>query len=348
MRHRYHSFALFFALPVAATVLAAAQPNPYRTVEGWAKMPEGRKWGATSAVDIAPDGRSIWVAERCGANSCLNSDLPVVLKFDANGNLVTSFGSGLMIFPHGIHVDREGNVWVTDGQDNKPRRARGAPPDSPLPPAPDKLIGHQVFKFSPEGKLLMTLGVAGGGTGAEGFFQPNDVVTDREGTIYVAEGHGGDNARIVVFDKSGKYLREFGKKGTGQVEFDQPHALAFDSNERLYVGDRSNNRIQILDKNGKYIDEWTQFSRPSGIFIDRNDMIYVADSESGSVGNGRERTEKRGIRIGSVKDGKVIALIPDPLEKATNTSAAEGVAADVAGNIYGAEVGPRALKKYVK
>ena len=347
MRDPRHPFALLFAFSATAAMLAA-QPNPYRTVEGWAKMPDGRKWGATSAVDIAPDGRSIWVAERCGANSCLNSDLPVVLKFDADGKLVTSFGQGLMIFPHGIHVDREGNVWVTDGQDNKPRRARGAAADSPLPPAPDKLIGHQVFKFSPEGKLLMTLGVAGGGTGAEGFTQPNDVVTDRAGTIYVAEGHGGDNARIVVFDKSGKYLREFGKKGTGPGEFDQPHALAFDSRERLYVGDRSNDRIQILDKNGTFIEEWKQFSRPSGIFIDRNDMIYVADSESGSVGNGKGRTEKRGIRVGSIKDGKVIALIPDPVENATNTSAADGVAVDAAGNIYGAEVGPRALKKYVK
>lgn len=341
------AFTLLLLVPVAATV-AATQPNPYRTIEGWAKMPEGRKWGATSAVDIDKDGKSIWVGERCGANSCLNSDLPVVLKFDVNGNLVKSFASGMMIFPHGIHVDRDGNVWLTDGQDNKPRRARGAPPDSPLPPPPDKLIGHQVFKFSPDGKLLMTLGVAGGGTGADGFFQPNDVVTDRAGNIYVAEGHGGDNARIVVFDKTGKYLREFGKKGTGPGEFDQPHALAFDSKERLFVGDRSNNRIQILDKNGKMLEEWPQFSRPSGIYIDRNDMIYVADSESGSVGNGRERTEKRGIRVGSIKDGKVIALIPDPNEKATNTSAAEGVAVDAAGNIYGAEVGPRALKKYVK
>ncbi len=139
-----------------------------------------------------------------------------------------------------------------------------------------------------------------------------------------------------------------GKKGAGPGEFDQPHALAFDSKGRLFVGDRSNNRIQILDQDGKYLDAWTQFSRPSGIYIDRNDTIYVADSESGSVGNGRSRTEKRGIRIGSIKDGRVTALIPDPLEVATNTSAAEGVAVDRAGNIYGAEVGPKALKKYVK
>jgi DNA-binding beta-propeller fold protein YncE len=337
---------------VAAIAVVGTQPNPYKTIEGWAKMPDGRSWGATSAVDVDRDGKSMWVAERCGANSCLNSQLPVVLKFNETGKLVTSFASGLMIFPHGIHVDRDGNIWVTDGQDNKPRRARGAAPDSPLPPAPATLIGHQVFKFSPDGKLLMTLGVAGGGTGADGFYQPNDVVTAANGNIYVAEGHGADNARIVVFDKTGKYLREFGKKGTAPGEFDQPHALAFDSKGRLFVGDRSNNRIQILDEDGTFIEEWTHYSRPSGIYIDRNDMIFVADSESGSVGSARNRTDwKRGIRIGNVKDGKdgkVLAFIPDPNEKATNTSAAEGVAADAAGNVYGAEVGPRALKKYVK
>jgi DNA-binding beta-propeller fold protein YncE len=334
---------------VSATILVGAQPNPYRTIEGWAKLPQGRTWGATSAVDIDKDGLSVWVAERCGANSCLGSDLPVMLKFDPTGKLVTSFGAGLMIFPHGIHVDRDGNIWVTDGQDNKPRRGRGAPADAPLPPPPAKLIGHQVFKFSPDGRLLLSLGSAGGGTGTDGFFQPNDVVTAANGNVYVAEGHGGDNARIVVFDRSGKYLREFGKKGTGPGEFDQPHGLAFDSKGRLFVADRSNNRIQILDADGRFLEEWTQYSRPSGIYIDKRDMIYVADSESGSVGNGRSRTDwKRGIRIGSISDGKVTALIPDPNDKATNTSAAEGVAVDDAGNIYGAEVGPRALKKYVK
>ena len=346
-------FALLVLLAAASSMPRQAVkptndfPNPYKTIEGWAKMPAGRTWGATSAVDIDKDGTSIWVAERCGANSCLGSDLPVVLKFDQSGTLVRSFGGGLMIFPHGIHVDGDGNVWVTDGQDNKPRRPRNAAPDAPLPPAPATLIGHQVFKFSPDGKLLMTLGVAGGGTGAQGFFQPNDVVTSADGTIYVAEGHGGDNARIVVFDKRGTYLREFGKKGTGPGEFDQPHGLAFDSQGRLFVADRSNNRIQILKTDGTFIAEWPQFSRPSGIFIDRHDMIYVADSESGSVEPSRPEW-KRGIRIGALKDGKVVALIPDPSTATRGTLAAEGVAVDAAGNIYGAEVGPRALKKYVK
>src|SRR5438067_4397243 len=106
-------------------------PNPYQSIEGWAKLPEGRTWGSTSAVDVDKDGKSIWVAERCGTNSCLDratgkmSELPTVLKFDASGKLVKSFGAGLLIFPHGIHVDRDGNVWVTDGQDDAPVPARG-------------------------------------------------------------------------------------------------------------------------------------------------------------------------------------------------------------------------------
>ncbi len=341
---------------LAATVLAAAQDNPYRTIEHWGKMPEGRAWGSTSAVDIDRDGTSIWVGERCQANSCLNrttgemSPLPSILEFDANGTLVKSFGQGMLIFPHGMHVDRDGNIWVTDGQDNAPAapaqgRGNAAERVGPLPGATK---GHQVFKFSPNGTLLMTLGTAGGAADPGYFYQPNDVVTAANGDIFVAEGHGGANARILKFSKDGKLIKVIGRKGAGPGEFDQPHALALDSKGRLFVGDRSNNRIQILDQDGKALEAWTQFSRPSGIYIDRDDTIYVADSESGSVGNGRSRTEKRGIRIGSIKDGRVIAFIPDPLEVATNTSAAEGVAVDRAGNIYGAEVGPKGLKKYVK
>ncbi len=341
---------------MSAAALLAAQGNPYTTVEGWAKMAEGRSWGSTSAVDIDRDGRSIWVAERCGANTCLNratgemSSLPTVLKFDANGTLVRSFGAGMMIFPHGIHVDREGNIWVTDGQDNAPAQsAAGTTPSAErIGPAPGATKGHQVFKFSPDGKVLMTLGKPGGGAAPEYFHQPNDIVTAPNGDIFVAEGHGGANSRILKFTKDGKLIKVIGKKGTGPVEFDQPHALAFDSKGRLFVGDRSNNRIQILDQEGRFIDEWKQFSRPSGIYIDQNDVIYVADSESGAVGNGRTRTEKRGIRVGRISDGTVIAFIPDPVEVATNTSAAEGVAADATGNIYGAEVGSKSLKKYVK
>jgi len=336
----------------SATTPINEAPNPYKTVADFFKMPASRTWGSTSAVEIDKDGRSIWVAERCGANTCLNSDLDTILKFDTSGALVRSFGKGLMIFPHGILVDRDGNVWVTDGQDNLPRPARGAAPDAPLPPAPAKVIGHQVFKFSPEGKLLLTLGKPGGnqpGKPAEpdSFYQPNDVAQAPNGEIYVSEGHGGANSRLVKFSKDGKFIAEWGHKGAGRGEFDQPHALAFDSKGRLFVGDRGNNRIVILDQKGEVLDMWPQFSRPSGVYIDRHDVLYVADSESESVSRNHDGW-KRGIRIGSTKDGKVTAFIPDPVEKATTTSAAEGVAVDRDGNVYGAEVGPRALKKYVR
>jgi DNA-binding beta-propeller fold protein YncE len=324
-------------------------PNPYETIAGWAKMPEGRTWGSTSAVEIDKDGVSIWVAERCQQNSCTGSNLPAILKFDASGNLVKSFGAGILNFPHGIHVDRDGNIWVTDGQDNRPRGRRGEPP--PPTPAGFEVYGHQVFKFSPNGELLLTLGTKGGGRDSLYFWAPNDVLVAPDGSIFVAEGHSSapnSNARILKFDRTGKLIKTIGKFGTGPEDMDQPHALAMDSRGRLFVGDRSNNRILIMDQEGKLLDTWYQFSRPSGIYIDANDVIYVADSESGSVGNGRPRTWTRGIRIGSARDGKVTAFIPDPAQSPPSTSSAEGVAADKNGVIYGAEVGERALKRYVK
>jgi streptogramin lyase len=306
-----------------------SQPNPYRTVENWAKLPAGRTWGSAAGVGVDRKD-NIWVAERCGANSCAGSNLAPILEFDPSGKLLRSFGEGMFVFPHGLYVDQEGNVWVTDarGGDGK---------------------GHQVFKFSAQGKLLMTLGKAGvAGDGPDTFNQPSSVIVANNGDIFVGDGHGGDsNARIVKFNKDGKFIKTWGKKGTGPGEFDTPHALAFDSKGRLFVGDRNNNRIQIFDQDGNFIAQWTQFSRPSGLFIDQHDMIYVSDSESGSVSKNHPGW-KRGIRVGRVKDGVVTAFIPDPNENATGTSGAEGIAADSKGNIYGAEVGQKDLKKYVK
>jgi sugar lactone lactonase YvrE len=236
----------------------------------------------------------------------------------------------MFLFPHGMYVDREGNVWVTDshGGDGK---------------------GHQVIKFSPEGKVLLTLGKAGvSGDGPDTFNQPSDVVVAPNGDIFVADGHDRNtNARIVKFSKDGKFIKTWGKLGSAPGEFNTPHALAFDSRGRLFVGDRENNRIQIFDQDGKFLDQWTQFSRPSGIYIDKNDIIYVADSESNTT---RHPGWKRGIRVGSAKDGTVTAFIPDPEPDPDHsmTSGSEGVAADGKGAIFGAEVGPKALKKYVK
>jgi sugar lactone lactonase YvrE len=319
-------------------------PNPYRSVDNWAQMPERRVWGSVSAVDIDPDGTSVWIAERCGAQgflppsqmregvpfNCDGSKLAPILKFDSAGKVVKSFGEGLLVFPHGLHVDRGGNVWVTDGVD------RGGK-------------GQQVLKFSPDGKLLLALGKAGvAGNGPDEFNAPSAVIVAANGDIFVADGHGRNtNARIVKFSKEGKFIKTWGKQGSAPGDLDIPHAIAMDSQGRLFVGDRQNNRIQIFDQDGKFLNQWAQFSRPSGIYIDKNDVIYVADSESESVSKNHEGW-KRGIRIGSAKDGTVTAFIPDPVGKATGTSAAEGVAADAMGNVYGAEVGPKRLMKYVK
>ena len=323
------------------------RPNPYRTVEGWAKLPTGRTWGSTSAVAIDKDGESVWVAERCGQNSCVGSDLDPVLLFDRNGTLVRSFGKGMINWPHGIHVDRDGNVWVVDGRDNKPAPPR-AGSTAPAAPMPARVFGHQVLKFSPRGELLLRLGTDGGAREPGFFFQPNAVLTAPNGDIFVVEGHasGPDaNARVLKFDKRGTLLTTWGRKGTGVGEFDQPHALAMDSQGRLFVADRGNNRLQIYSQDGKLLDTWLQFSRISGIFIDRNDVLYAADSESGSIEPARPEWQ-RGIRIGSARTGEVTAFIPDPVTQTRNTSAAEGVAVSRSGIIYGAEVGPRALKRY--
>ena len=310
------------AAPLAAQADMAprnSDPNPYRTIEGWAKMPPGRTWGSTSAVAIDNDGTSIWVAERCGTNNCVGSDLDPVLKFDANGNLLTHFGAGMILSPHGIVVDKDNNIWVIDCACTTGRGDSAA----------TKGKGHQIFKFSPAGKLLMTLGEPGGGRGDKYFWQPNAMLIAPNGMIYVAEGHSsapGSTARVYKFSKDGKLIKTWGQLGNGPDDFDQPHALAMDSKGRLFVGDRGNIRVKIFDQNEKLLDTWYQFSRPSGIVIDAKDNIYVADSESQSVGSGRSRAWKRGIRIGSAKDGSVSAFIPDPVETATNTSSAEGIA----------------------
>lgn len=322
-------------------------PNPYQTINDFFPLPEGREWGATSAVDIDPDGTSIWVAERCSSNSCATSNADPVIKYDQDGNILTSFGGGMIIWPHGIDVDDQGNVWIADA------RAASAGELAQNPNAAGK--GHAVYKFSPEGEVLLTLGtpgVAGDGSGAL-LNQPNDVIVGPNGDIYVADGHGGQGAnadlstvsRVAKFDRTGRFLESWGRIGTAPGEFRTPHSLAFDSQGRLFVADRGNVRIQIFEQDGTFITEWKQFGRLSGIFIDDNDVLYAADSESSATSNPGWR---RGIRVGSAITGHVRYFIPDPDQNPGGTSAAEGVAADRLGNIYGAEVGPRQLVKYVR
>ena len=329
------------ALGAMSDASGQAYPNPYRMVDGWAKLPDGRVIGAVGDATVDNDGQHIWAVLRCDAGAehfgseCLDSDLDSVVKFHPDGTVAESFGGGMFIWPHGIDVDPDGNVWVTDAV------AAGRTPEG------DR--GHIVVKFSPTGEKLMTLGTPGkAGGGRDHFNAPADVVVADDGSIFVADGHQNDgNNRVVKFAADGTYIKEWGKTGYGPSEFRTLHAIALDNDGRVFVADRSNNRIQIFDQEGEFIAQWLQFGRPSGISFDAHGRIYVADSESDDLQNpGFEM----GIRIGDVATGWVneFVLFPwaDPRDPAGN--GAEFVAVDSEGNLYGGEPRPRMLRKYVR
>ena len=307
-------------------------PQPYNTQRNWGELPEDTKWAAVTAVEPSPDGQYIYVIHRCLDNSCDGRSESPILKYDYDGNLLDTFGAGLFVFPHGATVDYEGNLWVTDARSND-------------------TIGHQVFKFSSDGEVLMTLGQQARGGSMPGLlFSPNDVVIDSEdGDIFIAESHrGGMNNRIVHYSSDGEFIKQWGSKGSGQGELSEPHSIAMDSQGRLFVGDRENNRIQIFSQNGVFIDEWRQFGRPSGIFITPDDKIYVADSESGPDTGANELAGiKKGIRIGSAIDGTVTGFIEDMEPLRDDHSGAEGIGVDANGNVYGAVVRRQMLERHV-
>ena len=312
---RPHVAVIAVAMALAASLgpvadLGAQTPNPsYRFVDGWAQLPDGvEAWGQTIGVEIDPEG-NLWVFHRCFDGNCIGRDeIPAVLKYDPSGALVDSWGEGLFVWPHGFFLDADGNIWTTD--------ARG-----------ENGKGHQVIKLSPDGQVLMTLGTAGvAGAGEDTFDGPADVVVAPNGDIFIADGHG--NNRVVKFSKDGTFLKAWGRSGTGPGEFNEPHCLAFDSQGRLFVGDRVNERIQIFDQDGQYLDEWPGIMA-SGIYITEDDTVYVADYQL-----------RKGIVIAKTDDFNSRGFIPE--------AQAEGVTVDAEGNVYAGEVLPRNLKKFVK
>jgi sugar lactone lactonase YvrE len=298
----------------------------------WATPPAGKPWGSTAGVERGPKGE-IWAIDRCGANSCDGSDRdPLILLDTKTGTAIRSMGKGLFVFPHGLHVDRQGNVWVADGGVSK-----------------DGSKGLQVTKLSPEGKVLLTLGTAGqrGLDGAH-FQSPSDVITAPNGDIFVADGHGaiagtvpdGLQMRIVKFDKTGKFIAAWGGvAGAGPAQFNTPHALALDGKGRLYVADRSNNRIQILSQDGKLLETWKQFGRPSGFYI-AGDRLYAIDADSSPANH--PGGWKHGIWIGSISRALPDAFVED-------AQAGEGIVVAPDGTMLGGvNVAPRGITRYVK
>ena len=324
-------------------------PNPAPVVtRNWGQLPAGRKWGTTAGIDIDPIDGNVWAYERCGAGTagggpvdCDNTPLDPIFKFDRKtGAVLANFGKGVMVTPHGIAVDKQGNVWVADFSGNK-----------------DGTKGHQVHKFSPKGEKLLSLGMAGKPGNADGQFnQPNAVVVGPDGSIYVADGHDaqgmitpnavaegikrGATSRISKFSSDGKFIKSWGSIGVKHGEFRTPHALKFDSRGRLWVADRGNHRIEIYDQNGTYLESRYSFSRPSGLFI-KGDTLYVIDSESGPFNHPNWRD---GVRIGSINEDRVVGFIPpfDRDDRVYQGTAGEGVAVDADGNVYAAE-GPNSI-----
>lgn len=324
-------------------------PNPAPVVtRNWGQLPAGRKWGTTAGIAIDPMDGNIWAYERCGAATagggpvdCDNTPVDPIFKFDRHtGAVLANFGKGVMVTPHGLAVDRQGNIWVTDFAANQ---------------AGTK--GHQVHKFSPKGEKLLSLGTAGkAGTGDGQFNQPNAVTIGPDGSIYVADGHDaqgmttakevaegikrGATSRVSKFSPEGKFIKSWGGIGVRHGEFRTPHALAFDSRGRLWVADRGNHRIEIVDQNGTYLESRYMYGRVSGIFM-KGDTVYTIDSESGPYNHANWRG---GVRIGTVDEDRITGFIP-PFERDDRVyqgTAGEGIAVDADGNVYAAE-GPNSI-----
>ena len=227
-------------------------PNPKYTVSAtWATLPPNSAWGETSSV--ASDGKSqILVLRRVD---------PSFLVFTPAGRFVKSWGEGLFKWAHGLRVDRDGFIWATDGQD------------------------HLVYKFTMDGKQLLKLGekgVAGDGQSRDAFNGPTDVAVAPNGDFFVSDGYG--NSRVVKFSKDGEFIRIIGgRKGTAPGEFDLPHSVVIDSQNRLLVGDRENARIQVFDLDGNFLEIWSGLGKPYGLYLTGDDTLYVADADGGTI-----------------------------------------------------------------
>lgn len=332
----------------AVTGEGLPDPNPTR-IGNWATLPEGRAWGSTAGLDMDQTDGHVWGYERCGSGSaggpgvnCDSNPVAPIFKFDRHtGEVLANFGAGVMVTPHGIHTDAEGNVWVTDFSVND---------------AGTK--GHQVHKFSADGELLMSLGTAGQAGSEPGQLnQPIDVIVAPDGNIFVADGHAGQNlttdaqmdearaagltGRIVKFSANGEYILEWGEIGTDHGQFRTPHAMEFDAQGRLWVADRGNHRLEIFDQEGNYLESRYQYGRISDLYITDDQMVYAIDSESNRL---RHINWRNGVRIGPVDRDVLVGFIPpwDSDSRPYHGVTGEGGGVDSDGNVYVAE-GPASL-----
>jgi peptidylamidoglycolate lyase len=237
--------ALWCALAAASAGMGAEARRSYQVVHGWPQLPAGFAFGQVTGIRVDSHNH-VFVFHR--------GETPVMCFEGTTGKLVASWGTGQIGRAHGLAVDREDNIWLTD------------------------LDHHQVFKFSHDGKLLMSVGTRGEpGLDGRHFNLPTDVAIAPNGEFYVSDGYG--NSRVAKFAADGQFLLDFGHKGSGPGEFDIPHGVTLDAQGRVYVADRGNARVQVFDAGGKYITEWKseEIGRPWDIYLGPDGNFYIMD-----------------------------------------------------------------------
>jgi DNA-binding beta-propeller fold protein YncE len=284
---------------------------PYKLVSDWPQLPAG--WTLGQGSGIATDGDRVYALHR-GRNPAM--------VLDPRGKLLHHWGDRMFCWPHGIRVDPDGNVWITDG-------------GTGWWPTPDSIPGkgHVVLKFNAEGKLLMTLGKQGEpGEDPEHFNGPSDLAFTPNGDFYVTDGYG--NSRVVKFSRNGKYILAWGKKGSAEGEFNLPHAIAIDSRGLVYVADRENLRIQIFDAAGKFINQWKHVGRPIGLALGSDGHFYVADANGQKI-----------LRVSA--EGKILGEFGTKGNDPGQLGGVHHIAAGPAGALYLAELSTNRFQKFV-
>jgi DNA-binding beta-propeller fold protein YncE len=283
---------------VALSLFAMSATAEYRVVPDFPQLPPGVRLAGVSGVAI-DSGGDVYVFHR--------GEQPI-LVFEPSGRFVRAFGKGLFKSAHGLRIDADDHLWTTDNAD------------------------HVVIELNREGKVLLTLGERGvAGEDQRHFNKPTDVAFGKDGDPFVSDGYG--NSRVVKFDKTGKYLMAWGKKGKGDGEFNLPHAVRIDSKGLLYVADRENDRIQVFDQSGRFVRQFGGFA-PFGLFITPADELFVADGRN-----------HRALRM--TTDGKVLATWGQRGPEAGNFFLPHGIAVGKDGGVYVTEIDGKRVQKFV-